>query len=129
VCQAIRNKKGLIQKRETWRVAGFPRFELASHVFPSRQPQFRGDSGMLRGQPVLKFVERFDGRENGGRDFNGFRFHGGSLTRIAGNSRSAAFVAFKIDMLLSVGVKLFRGRFRYTPFPELTKHFFVGLSS
>jgi hypothetical protein len=43
---------------------------------------------LLRGEPVLQFVERFDGRENGGGDFNGFRFHGGSLARLAGNGRS-----------------------------------------
>jgi hypothetical protein len=46
---------------------------------------------MLRGEPVLKFVERLDGRENGGGDFNGFRFHGGNLSWFAGNGKGFLF--------------------------------------
>ena len=34
---------------------------------------------MLRGEPVLKFVQRLDRREDGGGDGNDFRFHGCSL--------------------------------------------------
>jgi hypothetical protein len=49
---------------------------------------------MLRGEPILKFVERFDGRENGGGDFNGFRFHGGSLSRFAGKGKGFPFHGF-----------------------------------
>jgi hypothetical protein len=84
-------------------MAGFPGFEFASHIFPSRRAQFGDDAGMLRGEPVLKFVERFDGGENGGGDFNGFRFHGGSLARLARNGKSFPFHGFsgKIISLVS----------------------------
>jgi hypothetical protein len=49
---------------------------------------------MLRGEPVLKLVERFDGRENGGGDFNGFRFHGGNLSWLAGKGKGFPFPGF-----------------------------------
>ncbi len=76
-------------------VAGFPRFEFAGQVLPPRCAQFADDSGMLCGQPVLKFVERFDGRKNGGGDFNSFRFHVGFLSRLAGK-RQGFFEAILI---------------------------------
>jgi hypothetical protein len=63
----------------------FPRFEFTGQVFAPRRAQFSDDDRILCGEPVLKLVERFDGRENGGGNFNGFRFHGGSLSRLAGN--------------------------------------------
>ena len=81
-------------------MAGFPWFEFAGHILPSRRAQFGDDAGMLRGEPVLKLVERFDGRENGGRDFNGFRFHGGNLSWLAGKGKG-----FSLHVLL---LKLFR---------------------
>ena len=56
-------------------MAGFPGFEFAGQVLPSRRPQFRDDIRMLRGEPVLKFVQRLDGGEDSGGDGNGFRFH------------------------------------------------------
>ena len=76
-------------------MAGFPRFEFASHVLPSRRAQFADDAGMLRGEPVMKLVERFDGGENGGGDFNGFRFHGGSLARFAGKGKGFPLSQFQ----------------------------------
>jgi len=81
--------------------AGFPRFELARHVLPSRRAQFGDDAGMLRGEPILKLVERFDGRENDGGDFNGFRFHGGNLSWLVGQD-----TGFSVSWLFPV--KLFR---------------------
>jgi len=75
-------------------VTGFPGFEFARHVFPPRPAQFGDDAGMLRGKPVLKLVERFDGRENGGGNFNGFRFHAGSLSRFAENGKDFPFHGF-----------------------------------
>src|ERR1017187_5130910 len=59
-------KNGLLRLGRTRQGAGFPRFEFASHVLPSRRAQFADDAGMLRGEPVMKLVERFDGGENGG---------------------------------------------------------------
>ena len=64
-------------------MAWFPDLEFAGPIFAPRRAQLGDDAGMLRGKPVLKFVERFDRRENGGGDFNGFRFHVGSLTQFA----------------------------------------------
>ena len=75
-------------------MAGFPGFEFASHVLPPRRAQFGDDAGMLRGEPVLKLVEGFDGRENGGGNFNGFRFHAGNLSRLAGKGKSFPFHGF-----------------------------------
>jgi hypothetical protein len=49
---------------------------------------------MLRGEPVLKLIEGFDGRENGRRDFNGFRFHGCNLSWLAGNGKGFPFHGF-----------------------------------
>lgn len=69
-------------------MAGFPRFEFTSHVFAPRRAQFGDDVRILCREPVLKLVESFDGRENGGRNFNDFRFHRGSLPRLAGNGKS-----------------------------------------
>ena len=75
-------------------MAGFPRFKFAGHVLSSRRAQFGDDAGLLRRQPILKLVERFEGRENGGGDFNGFRFHGGSLARFAWKGKGFPFHGF-----------------------------------
>ena len=75
-------------------MAGFPRFKFAGHVFAPRRPQFGDNARMLRREPVLKLVERFDGRENSGGNFNGFRFHGGSLSRLAGNGKRFSLHGF-----------------------------------
>ena len=42
-------------------MAGMPGFEFAGQVLPPRRPQFRDDFRMLRGEPVLKFVQCLDG--------------------------------------------------------------------
>ena len=75
-------------------MAGFPRFEFTGHVFAPRLAQFGDDGRILCCEPVLKLVESFDGRENGGWNFNGFRFHSGSLSRLAGNGTSFALRDF-----------------------------------
>ena len=75
-------------------MAGFPRFEFAGRIFAPRRAQFGDDAGMPGGEPVLKFVESFNGRENGDGDFNGFRLHGGSISRFAGNGKSFSFQGF-----------------------------------
>ena len=72
-------------------MAGFPGFEFAGQVLPSRRPQFRDDFRILRGEPVLKFVQRLDGREDGGGDFNGFHFHGNNLSRLNGKRKGFLF--------------------------------------
>jgi hypothetical protein len=75
-------------------VAGFPRFEFTGHVFAPRRAQLGNDDGILCGEQVLKLIERSDGRENGGGNFNGFPFHGGILSRWAGDGKSFLFMAF-----------------------------------
>jgi hypothetical protein len=57
--------------------------EFAGHVFPPRFAQFSNDVRIRCRDSVLKLVERFDGRENGGGNFNGFPFHCVSLSRLA----------------------------------------------
>ena len=76
-------------------MAGFKGFEFAGQVLTSRRPQFRDECRILCGEPVLKFVQRLDGRENGGGDFNGFHFHGHSLSRFAGKGRIFPFHAME----------------------------------
>ena len=89
-------KAGLIQRNWKWLVVGFPRFEFAGHVVPPpRRAQFGDDAGMLCREPVPKLVKRFDGRENGGGDFNGFRFHGGSLSRFIGKGKGFPLSPFR----------------------------------
>ena len=75
-------------------MAGFPRFEFTGHVFAPRHAQFGDDATILCREPVLKLVESFDGRENGGWNFNGFRFHSGSLSRFAGNGKCFSLHVF-----------------------------------
>lgn len=83
-------------------MAGFPGFEFAGQVLPSRRPQFRHYFWILRGEPVLKFVQRLDGREDSGGDFNGFQFHGGSLSRVAGKGKSLLFQGIPTELIRSV---------------------------
>lgn len=85
-------------------MAGFPRFEFTGHVFAPRGAQFGDDARILCSEPVLKLVERFDGRENGGWDFNGFRFHRGSLSRLAGNGKSFSLHGFADGGGVAVGI-------------------------
>jgi hypothetical protein len=75
-------------------VARFPSFEFTSHVFAPRRTQFGDDIRILCREPVLKLVESFDGRENGGGNFNGFPFRTGSLSRLAGNGKDFPFHGF-----------------------------------
>jgi len=46
-------------------VAGFPRLAFTGHVFAPLRAQFGDDVKILCREPVLKLVERFNGRENG----------------------------------------------------------------
>ena len=85
-------------------MAGFPRFEFSSHVFAPRRAQFGDDAGMLCREPVLKLVESFDGRENGGGNFIGIRLHSGSLSRLAGNGRVFRFMAYPAKIILTAAL-------------------------
>ena len=62
-------------------MAGFPRFEFSSQILPPRLAQLGDDFRIPRREPVLQFVQRLDGRQNGRGNFNGFRFHGYSVSR------------------------------------------------
>ena len=64
-------------------MAGFPGLKFAGQIFPSRRSQFGDDARMPRGEPILKLVECFYRGENRGWDFNGFRFHNGTLSNFA----------------------------------------------
>jgi hypothetical protein len=80
---------------------GFPRFEFTGHVFAPRRAQLGDDVRILCREPVLKLVERFDGRENGGGNFNGSRFHNGSLSRLAGMAKIFRLMAFPARIILT----------------------------
>ena len=86
-------------------MAGFPRFEFTGHVFAPRRAQFGDDVRILCREPVLKLIERFDGRENGGWNFNCFRFHSGSLSRLAGNGKIFLLHGFSAGGGVAVGVR------------------------
>jgi hypothetical protein len=61
-----------------------PAFEFARLVFLAGVAQFRDDFGILRGEPILKFVKRFHRRKHFHRNFNGLRCHEINLTAISG---------------------------------------------
>ena len=57
-------------------MAGFPRFELPGDILLARGAELREDFWVLRGKPVLQFVQGLNGQQNGRGDFYGFCFHG-----------------------------------------------------
>ena len=57
-------------------MAGFPRFELPGDILLARGAELRDDFWILRGKPVLQFVQGLNGQQNGRGDFYGFCFHG-----------------------------------------------------
>ena len=65
-------------------MAGRPGFEFTSDVFFPRLAQFGHDAGVLRGEPVLKFVERLHRREDGCGNFDCIRCHGIKLSVVGG---------------------------------------------
>ncbi len=56
-------------------MARFPGFEFAGPIFPAGGTQFGHDFWILRGQPILQFVQCFHRREDRCGDFNSIRFH------------------------------------------------------
>ena len=66
-----------------------PGFEFSGDVFVSGVTQFRHEFGVLRGEPVLKLIERFHGRKHLHGNFNGVRCHGVNLA----NGRAKASAA------------------------------------
>ena len=70
----------LVQLGRAWR---FPGFELPGQVLLAGGTQISDELGILRRQPVLQFIQSFDGRENGRGDFDSFHFHGRSVSQFA----------------------------------------------
>lgn len=56
-------------------MSGRPRLEFSGNIFLPRFPQFRHDSRVLRRQPVVELIQRFDGRQNLLRDLDHFTCH------------------------------------------------------
>lgn len=56
-------------------MAGFPRFEFSSQILAARFAQLGDDLGILRCQPVLQFIERFDRRKYWHWDFDSVLRH------------------------------------------------------
>lgn len=71
-------------------MARFPRLKFASQILATRFAQLDNDLGVLRRQPVLQFIERFDGRKHWHRDFDTVLRHLGSVSAGASQSSSAA---------------------------------------
>jgi hypothetical protein len=65
-------------------MTGLPAFEFARLVFLAGIAQFRHHFGILRREPVLKFVERFHRRKDRHWNFNGIPYHAINLTAING---------------------------------------------
>ena len=61
-----------------------PAFEFARLVFLAGIAQFRHHFGILGGEPVLKFVERFHRRKHRHGNFNGLRCHAINLPAVSG---------------------------------------------
>ena len=70
-------------------MTGFPAFEFARLVFLAGVAQFRDDFGILRREPVLKFVERFHRRKHRHGNFNGVRCHAIKLSAIGGKASAS----------------------------------------
>ena len=55
----------------------FPGFELTGVILPPGLVQLGHDVGVLRGEPVLKFVQSLHGPEDGRGNFEDSGFHDG----------------------------------------------------
>ena len=68
-------------------MTGLPAFEFARLIFFAGFAQFRHDFGILRREPVLKFVKRFHRRKHRHGNFNGIRCHAIKLPVDSGMAR------------------------------------------
>jgi hypothetical protein len=85
-----------------------PAFEFARLVFFSGVAQFRDDFGILRGEPVLKFVKRFHRRKHRHGNFNGIRCHAINLPAISGMASGKLISAHAADHALTL-LRIHRG--------------------
>src|SRR5205085_4479812 len=69
---------GLFRLGRPWGMARFPRLKFASQILAARFVQLGNDLGVLRCQPVLQFIERFDRRKHWHWDFDSVLRHSGS---------------------------------------------------
>lgn len=60
--------------------ARFPRLKFASQILAARFAQLGNDLGVLPGQPVLQFIERFDRRKHWHWDFDSVLRHSGIVS-------------------------------------------------
>jgi hypothetical protein len=56
-------------------MSGVPRLKFSSEIFLPCVSQFRHDSGVLHGQPIVELIQRFDGREHLFWDLDHFACH------------------------------------------------------
>ena len=70
-------------------MARFPRLKLAAQILAARFAQLGNDLGVLRCQPVLQFIERFDRRKYWHWDFDSVLRHSGSVSAGAPESNRA----------------------------------------
>lgn len=56
-------------------MSGRPRLEFSGNILLPRFSQFCHDSRILRREPVVQFIQRFDGRQHLFRDFDHFTCH------------------------------------------------------
>jgi hypothetical protein len=73
-------------------MSGVPRLEFPRGIFLPGLAQFRHDSWILRRQPIVQLVQRFDGREHLFRDFDYFARHG-VIVRLAPPKYNSSVVA------------------------------------
>lgn len=73
-------------------MAGLPDFECTGEVFLPGLAQLGHEVGVLRGEPVLKLVERLHRREHRRGNFESSRFHDGaeSTTKAGMGKRAVA---------------------------------------
>jgi hypothetical protein len=56
-------------------MSGLPGFKFSFEVFLSGLAQFRHDAGVLRRQPIIELIKRFDRREHFFWNFHGLTWH------------------------------------------------------
>jgi hypothetical protein len=61
-------------------MARFPCLKFASQILAARFTQLGNDLGVLRCQPILQFIERFDRRKHWHWDFDSVLRHSGSVS-------------------------------------------------
>jgi hypothetical protein len=94
-------------------MAGFPRIEFPSQILAARFTQLGDDLGILRCQPVLQFIERFDRRKYWHWNFDGVLRHSRSVSVCAPKATASPAVNGESKLLVGHVVLSYRSDFNH----------------